>query len=552
MLTYYYNGNILTMDRANPRAPHMLVSAGHILFCSESRAPFGLDYRDSGFLHTRQELTGQVRFVDLKGKTVIPGICDAHAHFLMWGLSLTDAELYNSTSEAHGVELVKKHAANVPVGEWIIGRGWTHNLWDSPVLPSRESLDRAFPDNPVVLASKCGHLAWVNSRALQMAGIPDTAADPEGGEFERANGRITGILKENAMDAVHDLLGDPTPRQRRAALQMAQERAHAFGITGMQTPEDLDTWEFMQAAHAENLLSMRVNFWMPVRALDDLVDARIRHGLGDHRLRISAIKIFADGSLGGRTADMYDPYENEPDNYGVVVTDEETMTEATLKANRAGLSMAIHAIGDRSVGSVISAYEKAAAELGTAGDTRTNPVLRNRIEHLQVYNDRDLDRIKALKPIASIQPIHLCADMGPADRYWGSRSKNAYACRTVADAGCLLAFGSDVPVESCNPFWGMYAATTRNDLTGKPGNGWYPGECISLQETLEAYTINTAIASGEQDMLGSLTAGKLADFVVLPEDPFTMSPENLRDMLPLATYSEGKCVYSHPDWEEQA
>lgn len=542
-LTYFYNGTILTMNRRTPQAPHMLVAEGKVWHCSEEEAPLGLDYRAPDFETTRQQMSRDVEFVDLGGQTVMPGVCDAHAHFLWWGNTLAQADLSRAKSEAECLELLKTQGADGDGDGWVLGHGWAHNLWQGSKLPTRESLDAAFPDRPVLLDSKCGHLAWVNTRALQLAGVPEDAADPEGGEFERAGGRLTGILKETACSLVSKKVGPLTEKQRFAALEKAQKKAHALGITAMQTPEDLETWHFLQRAHAQGLLTMRVNFWMPVSALDDLCAAKITHGLGDHQLRISAIKIFTDGSLGGRTALMYDAYENEPANLGVEVTDVETITAKTLQANRAGLSMAIHAIGDRAVGHVLTAYEKAAAELGTAGDTTTNPVLRNRIEHLQVYSDRDRERIRALKPVASMQPIHLCADMGPADRHWGSRAKNAYACRTLTDSGCLLVFGSDVPVEPCNPFWGMYAAATRNDLTGAPGNGWNPEEKLSMQEILEAYTLNPAIAAGEQNVLGSLEPGKLADFIILPENPLKVTAEELKDMTPVATYIEGKLVY---------
>ncbi len=549
-LAYYYNGNIITMNPRVPRSPHMLVSSGRVWHCDPAPAPLGLDYREADFSRTREKLAGQVRFVDLQGKTVVPGFCDAHAHFLWWGVALAQVDLHEATSEADSIARIKAHAGDVTPGEWITGGRWAHNLWPSRELPSLESLDQAFPDNPVMLSSKCGHLSWVNSAALKLAGVTATTPDPDGGEIDRRDGRLSGILKETAIELVSSQTGDLTEAQRFAALERGQKKAHSMGITSMHTPEDMDTWEFMQVAHRAEKLSMRINFWVPVSSLDHHCSVRARHGLGDHRLRISAVKIFTDGSLGGRTALMYEPYEGEPDNLGIEVNTEEEIVARTLQANRAGLSMAIHAIGDKAVGYVLNAYEQAAAELGTAGDTRSNPVLRNRIEHLQVYHSNDLERIRKLKPIVSMQPIHLCADMGPADRHWGSRAPNAYAMRTLKDAGCLLAFGSDIPVEPGNPLWGVYAAITRNALDKTPGDGWNPQERITMQEALEAYTINTAIASGEQDVLGSLEPGKFADFVILPDDPFEVPADQLLTMDPLATISEGEAVYAVPEWEE--
>lgn len=551
MFTYYYNGTVYTGAGGWNAAGHLLVSdGGQVVHAARGTNRLGLDFEATDFDRVRQGLRGIVRCVDLKGRTIIPGITDSHAHFLWWGSTLAELDLSGTASEEECVARAIKYADGRGADEWIVGMGWAHNQWSGAALPSRASLDAALGNRPAILSSKCGHLAWVNSAALAAAGLDDTVADPDGGEFERANGRLTGILKETAIRLVSDHVGALTTAQRQEALARAQEHAHALGITGMQTPEDLETFRFLQEAHGRGDLTMRINFWMPVSALDDLVDGGIRHGLGDDRLRISAIKVFMDGSLGGRTALMYDDFEGEPGNKGVEVTSAEDILRYTLKANGAGLSMAVHAIGDLAVGNVLAAYDAAAERFGRAGDTRSNPVLRNRVEHLQVYDERDFERISRVKPIASMQPIHLWADMQPAERHWGERARRAYACNTLAKAGCLLVFGSDVPVESCNPYWGLYAATARKSIEGTPDSGWNPQECIPLEAALDAYTRNPAIASGQQHRLGTLEPDKLADFVVLPEDPFKVSAEELRDMKPVATFINGTQVFADNSWEE--
>lgn len=544
-LKYFYNGNILTMNRNQPKARHMLVANDRLLYIGNDRAPLGLDYQDSDFESRVAGSDASVEFIDLKGKTVLPGLTDAHAHFLWWGQTLTEAELYASTSEDHALQLLVDHQKSSGASSgWIRGRGWSQNLWTDTAFPNCKKLDELFPDRPVVLGSKCGHVAWVNSAALREAGITDSTPDPEGGEIERVNGVATGILKETAIDLVEDRIGPLTIEQRWQALERAQEYAHSLGITCMQTPEYMDAWKFLQVAHANHKLTMRVQFWMPVSHLDAMLASGISHDLGDDQLCISAVKVFADGSLGGRTAQMVEPYENEPDNYGIEVHTAEFMLEKTLLANAAGLSMAIHAIGDKAIENVVAAYEAAAEKFGTDGTTETNPVLRNRVEHFQVYHPSHVERFRKLKPIASIQPIHLCADMGPADRFWGARSAYTYAIKSIKEMGCPIVFGSDAPVEPISPFYGLYAATTRCNLEGKPTGGWQPQECIGLQDALEAYTINCAHAAGKQRSLGSLETGKYADFIILEEDPFEQSPEALRDTRPLATYSGGKCVYA--------
>lgn len=525
----------------------MLVMGDRVVACDDGRAPLGLDFRESGFPARRRAFAGDVEFFDLRGRTVIPGITDSHVHFLWWAFNQRRADLTAAGSEEAAVAALQKHAPGPASGEWLVGFGWSHNAWPGATLPSLRSLDAAFPRNPVFLNSKCGHLGWVNSAALAAAGITPDTADPAGGEIERTkiNGRLqlTGIVKESAVSIVESRIPEWRESDWYRALDDGQRLAHSFGLTGMQTPEDLDTWDFLQRAHAGKCLTMRVNFWIPVAALEHLCELRVRDGYGDSRLRISAVKLFTDGSLGGRTALMYEPYEGEATNTGICVTEKEELIEKTLQANHAGLSMAVHAIGDRSIDYVLSAFEKSVGELAKKSTSGAG-VIRNRIEHLQVFAERDLPRLRKLKPIASMQPVHLCADMGPADRYWGARSRFAYAFRALADAGCPLAFGSDAPVESINPFYGMYAAATRRNLQGEPINGWYPEERISREAALRAYTAAPAAASGQSHELGKLSPGKLADFVVLPRDPLKCSEEELRDMKPVATYSGGECVFS--------
>jgi predicted amidohydrolase YtcJ len=544
-LKYFYNGVIRTMNPGRPTATHLLLAHDRILHCDDTAAPFGLDYRQAGFAQVRRELAREVEFIDLQGRTVLPGLVDSHVHFIWWALNLRLADLGPARSEDHALELLRANSADTAPGEWIVGFGWSHNLWDRPALPSAESLDRIFPNNPVYLSSKCGHVAWVNSAAMAAGEISHATKDPFGGEIERKNGRPTGILKETANALVHSRIPAPTDEQRFRALDKGQKIAHSLGLTGMHTPEDLDTWGFLQRAHETGRLSMRVNFWIPVAALSHLEALQVRHGLGDDRLRISAVKLFSDGSLGGRTALMHEPYENEPDNRGICVCEADEIRSLTLRANRCGLAMAIHAIGDKAVHNVLRAYEAAQDEIA---DKAVCAPVKNRVEHLQVYSNNDMQLLRKVRPVASMQPVHLCADMGPADRFWGSRSQNAYAFSTLQEAGCTLAFGSDAPVEPINPFYGLYAAVSRRNLEGLPENGWHPAEKLPIEDALQAYTWNTAVASGQTNRLGSLEETKLADFIILDADPLDLTPEQIRDLRPAATYSGGQLVHSTEQW----
>lgn len=549
-LKYFYNGNIRTLEPNHPWAPHMLVAGERIWFCCDQRAPLGLDFRESGFDHQRKLLADQVECIDLGGRTVMPGFIDAHVHFLWWALTMTRPDLSGARSEAQAVETLLSRTTHVAPGEWILGHGWSHNTWPGATLPSKASLDAAFPHNPVFLTSKCGHLAWLNSRALRLLGITPSTPDPPGGAIYRrevdGNVELTGILAEDAVGRAEAALPPPSLPTKRQAFVQAQLRAHALGIVAIHTPEDLDTFDFYQQMHSDGLLRLRVAFYAPAADLDALLATRLRYGFGDDWLFLAGVKIFADGSLGGRTAWLYHPYENEPDSVGTPVRTFEEILALTIRANRAGLPVATHAIGDRAVGEVLRAYELAAAETGSMGATGTRPLVRNRVEHLQLIAPQDFDLIRSVRPIASVQPVHLCTDWRPADLHWGKRARYAYALRTLAQCACPLAFGSDAPVEPIEPWWGIHAAVNRCDLQGQPPHGWYPEERLDLEQAIASYTLGGAVACGRNRSLGSLKPGKLADFIVLDQDPWQVAPTQLRNLSVLQTYVAGECVYKQP------
>ncbi len=546
-LKYFYNGNIRTMDPHHPIASHMLVAGERIWFCSDQRAPLGLDYRESGFDHQRKLFEKEVEFIDLGGRTVLPSFADAHVHFLWWALAARRPDLSRARSAEEAVALLVAAAGQVVKGEWIIGHGWSHNTWPEGRLPHKDLLDAAFPHNPVYLTSKCGHLAWLNSLALHEVGIDAHTPDPPGGEICREGPphapRLTGILKEDAVLLVENAVPPPAPSAKRMAFVKGQLLAHSFGLTCLHTPEEIETWQFYGQMRSEGLLRMRIAFLIPAANLDVALAMRLRHGFGDDQLFIAGVKMFADGSLGARTALMYEPYEHEPENLGSVVRSPAEILDLTVRANRGGLPVAVHAIGDRAVGDVLRVFEAAAQETGCCGACDTRPLVRNRIEHLQLLAQDDFDLLRAVRPVASVQPVHLCADWRPADAHWGPRSRYAYAFRTIAQAGCTLAFGSDAPVEPIDPWLGIYAAVTRMDLEGQPPKGWYPEERLTLDQAVMAATLGAATAAGKQRVIGSLRPGKYADFIVLEVDPWHEKPENLRNLSVSETYFAGDCVY---------
>ncbi|MGC8741791.1 MAG: amidohydrolase [Candidatus Sumerlaeaceae bacterium] len=550
-LKYFFNGNIRTLNAAHPLAPHMLVAGEKIWFCSDRRAPLGLDFRESGFRHQRMLYDKEIEFIDLEGRTVLPSFADAHVHFLWWALTAARPDLSPARSAEEAVALLTREVGSVARGEWILGHGWSHNFWPDAELPTKELLDAAFPHNPVYLTSKCGHLAWLNSQALKLVGIDAHTPNPPGGEICKTgrpdSPQLTGILKEDAVLLVERSIPPPSGATKRHAFIRGQLKAHALGMTALHTPEDLDTWDFYAQMRGAGLLRLRVAFLIPAAELDAAINMRLRWGVGDDLLFVAGVKIFADGSLGARTALMHEPYEGEPENCGTSVRSMEEIAQVTIRANRAGLPVAAHAIGDRAVAYVLRAFHMAAGETGCPGAADTRPLVRNRIEHLQLVAPHDLDLLRSLRPVASVQPVHLCADWRPADKHWGRRARYAYAFRTLVEAGCPLAFGTDAPVEPINPWFGVYAAVTRQDLEGQPPYGWYPEERLPLEQALAAYTVGSAQAAGKHLLMGTLQPGKYADFVVLDEDPWHVAPTDLRNLSVAQTYFAGECVYKQRD-----
>ena len=540
-LLYLFNATFLTMDDSLPESHHMLVQGNIILHCSPDTAPFGLNWKQNDFIQKRSLLADEIDFVDLHGATVLPGFCDAHAHFLCYADTLSVADLTKATTEEEAVELLYDHAQRITAkpGEWIRGHGWIHNYWKNRTTPTRHSLDKAFPNNPVFATSKCLHLAWTNTTGIRTCGLHKDSKIPMGSALPYdQDGELTGLLVEEAGEMVMQMLPKQTQSQRLAALMQAQKKAHSYGLTAFHCPETDEDFQIYQRAVIEDKLRVRIVFHPYFGLLDDYIKSGIRHGFGNDWLRIGGIKAMMDGSLGGRTAYMYDCYKNEPENSGMTVVDFDVARKVVLKANANGFPAVIHAIGDKAVGNILRIF-KEAQELYPAMRGR------NSIEHLQLLSEKDIPLLKEVCPIASVQPVHLCADIKPAEMFWGDRSHLAYAFKTVKEAGCLLTFGSDVPVESFNPFISIHGAVNRQSVDFKPEDGWYPEQKISVLDALKAFTIGPAKAAGTsvETRRGTLNRGKLADFVVLKENPLNIPPEKLSSITPLSTWVGGECVF---------
>ncbi len=454
---------------------------------------------------------------DLNGATVIPGLIDAHVHLMWYALGLQQLDLRDCT-RAELLQQVRTRAEDAPPDTWIRGRGWDQNLWPGGQFPTADELDHVAPAYPVLLIAKNGHAAVANGAALRRAGILPDTPDPDAGRIGRdADGTPNGMLFEHAIDLVSDVVPAPTVEQVTDALRVAQDHLLAVGLTGVHDVDEAPAFAAFQALHRESALRVRVVKCVRRAALPGLLAAGVRTGFGDRWLRLGGLKLYADGALGARTGAMFAPYEGEPDNRGVLTLEPEALETLARQAVEGGLALAIHAIGDRANRQVLDALEAVRP---------LDRTLRHRVEHVQLIAPEDVGRFARLNAVASMQPVHAPHDQVMADRYWGARTRHAYAWRTLLEAGAVLAFGSDAPIERFDPWVGLYAAVTRrHEADGSPGpEGWHPEQRLTLNEALRAFTWGAAYAAGMESEVGRLLPGYLADLLVLNHDIFALPP----------------------------
>ena len=490
---------------------------------------------------------GKQNAVNAQGQAVIPGLTDAHLHLEHYALSLQKINCETATRQ-ECLQRVAERAQTTPPGEWILGHGWNQNTWPEG-FGSAADLDAVAPQHPVFLTAKSLHAAWANHAALQLAGVSAATPDPQGGRFGRlANGDPDGILFESATQVVQRAIPEPSTEQVVEAISAAQPRLWQMGLTGVHDFDRRRCFSALQVLHARGELGLRTIKSIPLEDLPYAVALGLRSGFGDDLLRIGSVKAFADGALGPQTAAMLAPYEGSNDQRGMLLLDAEQLFEHGCLAAANGLSLAVHAIGDRANHEVIEAFarlrEYERGLLASQPPTGCYVRLRHRIEHVQLLHPQDTGRLAELGLIASMQPIHASSDMLIADRFWGPRAALAYAWRTQLDHGARLVFGSDAPVESPNPFWGIHVAVTRRRINGEPGPaGWYPEQRLALDEALHAFTTGPAYAAGLEERLGRLSPGFLADLLLLETDPFTCPPDQLHSLQPSAVMVAGKWVF---------
>lgn len=526
MLKILHNARIYTLDDAYPQASALLLGGGRVLAVG-----------DESLL---QQVDESVPREDLGGKVVWPGLIDAHLHLQHYALGLQKVDC-DGRSLDECLERVGERATRTRPGAWILGHGWNQNLWGG--WGHRSQLDAAAPEHPVWLTAKSLHAGWANSRALQQAGITRNTPDPPGGIIQRdATGEPTGILLEGAMRLVEAAIPQPDTDTVADAIADAQYVLWQYGLTGVHDFDQRTCFQALQRLHRDGRLRLRVLKNLPVELLDQALALGLETGLGDAWLRIGGIKVFMDGALGPHTAAMFEPYEDEPENYGTLLVDGEELYEIARKAAIGNLPMTVHAIGDRANHEALQAFERLQAD-----GIRT---LRHRIEHVQVLHPADVNRLGRLGLVASMQPVHVLSDMEIASRYWGERSRHAYAWRSQQEAGAVLAFGSDAPVEQPNPFIGLYAAVTRRRPDGYPSpEGWYPEQKLPLEVALRGFTTGAAWAARLEGLQGQLSPGALADLIVLPQDPFRLPTEALLTMRPVRTMVAGEWVWQSDSQE---
>jgi len=483
------------------------------------------------------------KVIDAADKLLLPGFNDSHVHFVGGGLHLEQVQLNDVTSKEEFVRRVGERAKQTPKGEWMLGGDWDETKWTPPQLPTKELIDPITGDRPVFLSRYDGHMALANSAALRLAGVTAQATEPPGGMIVRdANGNPTGALKDAAMELVNKVIPPLSHEQRLKAVKRALAHAASLGVTSVQhmNPDYEDIAAYSELRDRGELTARIYAAPLITEGVDDQVKIGIRRAFGSPYLRIGAVKAYADGSLGSRTAYFFDGFLDQPDNRGLLSEEMHPvslMRDRMMKADAAGLQLCTHAIGDQAISIILDLYSELTKSQGEADR-------RFRIEHAQHMAARDFDRFARLHVIASMQPYHAIDDGRWAEgRIGHDRASRTYAFRTFLDHGVRLAFGTDWDVAPLNPMLTIYAAVTRETLDGRNPQGWFPEQKLTVAEAVEAYTMGSAYAEFQDKDKGSITPGKLADMVLLSDDIFSIPPDSISKVKVLRSFVGGRQIF---------
>jgi len=527
------NAKVYTVDKQQPRAEAVAVLGERIAAVGSASA---IDaWRGPG-----------TRVIDAGGRVVLPGFNDAHVHFLDSGQGLASVQLKDAGSPQEFAERIAEYAAKQPKGRWILGGTWDEQRWNPPQLPTRELIDRLTPDNPVAVGRYDGHMYLANSLALKLAHITASTPDPPGGEIGRdAHGNPTGILKDAAQKLIDAVIPPLSHQQRLETARRALAYARSVGVTSVQEMgnpgEDLSrNLEVYKELEEKGELTTRIYVAPMITDWQNYAKAGIRRAFGSNLLRTGALKAFADGSLGSSTAYFFQSYSDDPHTRGLLTEEMQPLSKMRnrlIGADRAGLQLCVHAIGDEAISLTLDLFQDVIKAHGRKDR-------RLRIEHAQHIAPKDFDRFAQLGVIASVQPYHAIDDGRWAEKRIGpERIKTSYAYRSLLDHGVRLALGTDWDVAPLNPLLTIYAAVTRATLDGRNPNGWMPEQKLTVAQAVEAYTMGSAYAEFQEKEKGSITPGKLADMVILSDDIFTIDPKLIRTVQVDTTIMDGKVVW---------
>ena len=522
----FTNAKIWTVDPRNAEAEALAIAGGRILAVGSNA-------------EVKKFIGSKTKVVDVKGKLMLPGFIDNHTHFMSGGFQLQNVDLRYSKDEADFARLVKERAEKKP-GQWITGGDWDHDNWAGGKLPTKELIDQYTPTTPVFVNRYDGHMALANSHVLKLAKITKETPNPPGGTIVKdpKTGEPTGVLKDEAMSVVYGLIPDPGETEMMEAAKLALAEARKYGLTSIQDVSSAADVKVYQNLRKKNALTSRMYCRLPISLTDGYIKNGMKAHTGDEWIRVGALKAFVDGSLGSSTALFFEKFISE-NTFGLAmdVVLDGRLERWSLAADKAGMQLSIHAIGDSANSIVLDMFERI---------VKQNPRWdrRFRIEHAQHIHPKDFRRFAALGVIASVQPYHAIDDGRWAEKRIGhERCKTTYPFRSFLDNGVKMSFGSDWTVGPLSPLLGIYAAVTRQTTDGANPNGWFPEQKITVREAIECYTINNAYAAFEEKEKGSLSPGKLADFVILSEDILTMDLLKIKNVEVETTVVGGRTVY---------
>ena len=523
----FTNGKIWTVNPQTPTAEAVAIAGGRIISVGSTA-------------DVKKHVGSGTQVVDLQGKRMLPGLIDNHTHFMSGGFQLQSVDLRTAKSEAEFAKLIKERAERYP-SRWITGGDWDHDNWPGSNLPTKELIDQYTPSTPVFVNRYDGHMALANSYVLKLAGITRQTPDPPDGTIVKdpRTGEPTGVLKDGAMGLVYRHVPDASEQEMIEAARLALAEARRFGLTSIQDMSSAGDLRVYQELKAKGELTARFYSRLPLWQWENLAKTGIKVPFGDEWIRIGSLKSFADGSLGSSTALFFEPFTSDPGTRGLAmdIVQDGRLEKWAIGADKAGLQLSIHAIGDSANSLILDMFAKIIKE---------NPERdrRFRIEHAQHIHPKDFKRFAHLGVYASVQPYHAIDDGRWAEKRIGhERCKTTYAFRSFLDNGVKMCFGSDWTVAPLNPLLGIYAAVTRRTIDGATPQGWFPEQKITVKEAIEAYTMNNAYAAYEENEKGSITVGKLADLVVLEEDILSIDPVKIEKVKVAMTILGGKVVY---------